>query len=56
MSEKDQIYFIKICLGLNKQHLRNEAISNVLVILEIDNLYQNLWKIHVINFENNETH
>ena len=46
MSQKDLIHFIKICFSLPQQHSRNEAISDVLVILQIENL----WKIHVINF------
>ena len=33
VSEKDLIYFIKISFSLPQQHLRNEAIYDVLVIL-----------------------
>ena len=38
VSEMDQIYFIKICFSLPQEHLRNEAISDVLFILQIDKL------------------
>ena len=33
VSKKNLIYFIKICFSLPQQHLINEAISEVLVIL-----------------------
>ena len=38
MSEKDLIDFIKRCFSLPQQHLRNEAISDGLIILRIDKL------------------
>ena len=36
--EKNLIYFMKICFSLSQQHLRNEAISDVLAIFETDKL------------------
>ena len=33
VSERDLIYFIKVCFSLPQQHLRNEVIFDVLVIL-----------------------